>query len=62
MRVGDVLEWLAAVALTYALYLIDARAGAAITAAACLVYFGQCYGAHKIPVPKVRLRRRAPKQ
>lgn len=54
MQLGDLLEWLATAPLTYGVYLLAGRAGAAITAAACLIYFAQCYGATtlKIKLPK----------
>lgn len=56
MTFGDLLEWIAAAALTFGIYLLAGRAGAAISAAACLTYFAQCYGATTISLPKRRKR------
>lgn len=67
MRIGDVLEWLAAAALTYAAFLLGglasarvATAAAAITVAICLAYLGQCYGATPIRLPTLLRRKREP--
>ena len=49
MKLGDLLEWLAGAALTNGVYVLAGRAGAAISCAACLAYFAQCYGATRLP-------------
>lgn len=56
MRVGDVLEIVAAACFTAAAYLWAGAPPALIVAGACLAYLAQCYGTHRFPrihVPKL---------
>lgn len=69
MRVGDLLEWLAAAALVAAAYLWQHSIPLGLLAAfACLAYFAQCYGKTPFPRPKLptiklpKLRKRAEKR
>lgn len=62
MKVGDVLEWLAAVAVAYGVWLLAGRAGAAVSAGVALAYFGQCYGGTAIKLPKIHLFKRSGKK
>lgn len=58
MRLGDVLEWLAAGALVAAGYLWKHSIPLALVIAAVgLAYFGQCYGAQKLSIPKFWTRK-----
>lgn len=58
MRVGDLLEWIAASAFVAAAYLWQRSIPLAlVVGAACCVYFGQCYGTSSLP--RIRLRRKA---
>lgn len=60
MRVGDLLEWLAAAALSVATYLATARAWPAlIVVGCCLAYFAQCHAA--TPFPRLRVRVKMPR-
>lgn len=53
MRVGDLFEWLAAIAISYGFYLVFGRVGAVFSAGVCLIYFAQCHA--KTRFPKVSL-------
>lgn len=49
MRLGDLLEWLAAIALVAAAYLWHhSLPQAFVVAAICLFYLGQCYGGQSV--------------
>lgn len=53
MRVGDLLEWLAATAFVVGGYLASGRAWVAVLVAGlCLAYFAQCYSTHPIKLRK----------
>ena len=56
MTVGDLFEWLAAVALVVAGAVVFGVAGALVVAGVALVYFGQCYDT---PLRAPKMRRRA---
>jgi hypothetical protein len=54
VRVGDVLEWLAAVLLVAGAYCATGMAWPSmLTAAVCLLYLAQCYANQKVALPKV---------
>lgn len=49
MRVGDLIEWIAATAFTAAAYLATHLAWPSlIVAGVCLAYFAQCWASHPI--------------
>jgi hypothetical protein len=61
MRLGDLLEIVAAACLTAAAYLAWGLPAALLVAGVALAYEGQCFGSHPLPkikLPKVRLLRR----
>jgi hypothetical protein len=54
MKVGDILEWLAAAAFVVAANLATHLAWPAVAVAgAFLVYFAQCYSTHPVTLPKL---------
>lgn len=57
MRVGDLLEWLAAAAFVAGAFLATHRIWPALLAAGvCLAYLAQCHAQQAIPKPRLRLR------
>lgn len=61
MRVGDVLEWLAAAAFITAAYLWHGVIPAVLVAGVFLAYEAQCYSEHTITIRPPRIKRRPDK-
>lgn len=62
MRVGDVLEWIAAACLVASSVLATNLAWVGLlTGGVCLAYFAQCHAQQAVPKPRLpRLRLRLP--
>ena len=57
VRAGDLLEWIAAVALTVGVYLGTRYLWVSLlVAGVCLAYFAQCYSTVSLPRPRRRIR------
>lgn len=66
MKVGDLLEWLAAACFVAGAYLASHRSWVAVlVGGVCLAYFAQCHAQQAVPKPRVsvpRVRVRLPRR